>query len=151
MDFMLAFVGLLLLGAAMLLVGLIIFLADGPPVLFGQERVGFGGKLFTMNKYRTMCNRKEAGTSITVSGDSRIAAVGKILRRFEIDELPQLINVLKGDMSLVGPRPEVAGYADQLQGGNVYCLEHREPGLPPASRSLVWPEETPEHGAPCTF
>jgi lipopolysaccharide/colanic/teichoic acid biosynthesis glycosyltransferase len=116
LDCVLAFIALLLFGLFMLVVGLVILLADGSPIIFKQRRVGCAGKLFTMYKYRTMRNRKDTGSSITVAGDPRVSALGKSLRRFKIDELPQLINVLKGDMSFVGPRPDVAGYADQLQG-----------------------------------
>ena len=115
-DFFLALVVLLLLGVPMLLVGLVVLLVDGPPLLFCQKRVGRMGKLFTMYKYRTMRRCTEPGTSITVAGDSRVTSLGKILRRLKIDELPQLINVMTGDMSLVGPRPDVPGYADALQG-----------------------------------
>jgi lipopolysaccharide/colanic/teichoic acid biosynthesis glycosyltransferase len=115
-DVILALVGLFLLVVPMLFVGLVVFLVDGSPIFFGQPRVGLGGKLFTLHKYRTMHNRKDAGSSITVAGDSRVSALGRTLRQLRIDELPQLFNVLKGDMSFVGPRPDVAGYADQLQG-----------------------------------
>jgi lipopolysaccharide/colanic/teichoic acid biosynthesis glycosyltransferase len=115
-DIMLALVGLLLFGVPMLFVALVILLVDGSPMFFGQRRVGLGGKLFTLHKYRTMRNRKDAGSSITVAGDPRVSVLGRTLRQFKIDELPQLFNVLRGDMSFVGPRPDVAGYADQLQG-----------------------------------
>lgn len=115
-DFTLASAGLVLLGVPMLLVGLALVLVDGPPVLFRQQRVGLGGKLFAIYKYRTMREQSQAGTTVTVAGDSRVSPLGKVLRRYKIDELPQLINVLKGDMSFVGPRPDVPGYADQLEG-----------------------------------
>jgi lipopolysaccharide/colanic/teichoic acid biosynthesis glycosyltransferase len=80
------------------------------PVLFRQERVGRGGKTFQMLKLRTM--RPNAGESWTTPGDARVTRVGAILRRFSIDELPQLVNVLAGDMSIVGPRPEMKAFAE---------------------------------------
>jgi lipopolysaccharide/colanic/teichoic acid biosynthesis glycosyltransferase len=116
LDLALASLGLLVLGVPMLFVGLVIVLVDGSPVLFRQHRVGRGARPFVIYKYRTMRNEPQAGTTVTVAGDSRVTWLGKILRRLKIDELPQLINVLKGEMSFVGPRPDVPGYADRLQG-----------------------------------
>jgi len=109
-------------------IGLLVWLVDGSPVLFRQKRVGQNGELFTIYKFRTMTNRPTAGTSITVAGDARVTAFGKWLRRFKLDELPQLLNVLKGDMSFVGPRPDVPGYLDRLQGEEARLRELR-PGI----------------------
>jgi lipopolysaccharide/colanic/teichoic acid biosynthesis glycosyltransferase len=128
MDFSLAFACLILLGAPMLLIGWIILLVDGSPALFKQQRVGQGGRLFTIVKFRTMCNRTQAGSSITVASDARVSRLGKLLRRLKLDEFPQLINVLKGDMSFVGPRPDVPEYVDQLQGKSRVILLLR-PGI----------------------
>jgi lipopolysaccharide/colanic/teichoic acid biosynthesis glycosyltransferase len=85
------------------------------PVFFTQKRVGQHGKLFTMIKLRTM-TVNHGGSSISVKGESRITPLGAVMRKYKLDELPGLWNVLKGDMSFVGPRPDVPGYADQLEG-----------------------------------
>ena len=127
-DFALSVAGLFLFGIPMAGVGLLIWLVDGWPVLFRQKRVGQNGELFTIYKFRTMTNRPAAGTSITVAGDARVTTFGKWLRRFKLDELPQLLNVLKGDMSFVGPRPDVPGYLDRLQGEEARLRELR-PGI----------------------
>jgi len=85
------------------------------PAFFGHERIGRAGKKFKVWKLRTMVQRaEELGPQVTAGGDSRITRVGRVLRKTKIDELPQLINVLKGDMSLVGPRPEVERYVNHF-------------------------------------
>jgi lipopolysaccharide/colanic/teichoic acid biosynthesis glycosyltransferase len=103
----------LLLLASPLLAGIAaaIFLETGLPLVFRQKRVGRNGNLFTLLKFRTM-RVGSSGPSITVRGDSRVTRAGKVLRKFKLDELPQLWNVVRGDMSLVGPRPEVPEYVD---------------------------------------
>ncbi|HEU4588119.1 MAG TPA: SDR family NAD(P)-dependent oxidoreductase [Gemmatimonadales bacterium] len=98
--------GLILLWPVFAAVALLVRLEDGGPVLFRQERVGVGGRFFRMLKFRTM-RRATAGALLTVADDPRVTRVGRWLRRFRLDELPQLVNVLRGEMSLVGPRPEV--------------------------------------------
>lgn len=102
-------IGLVILSPILLIVGLIIKakMNDGP-VLFRQKRIGKDGKSFIMVKFRTM-NMNHGGSSISVSGESRITPLGAILRKYKIDELPELWNVIKGDMSFVGPRPDVPG------------------------------------------
>lgn len=111
--------GLIALAIPMAFVGLAIKLGDGGSVLFKQVRVGKDFKNFEILKFRTMVeDAPKKGAQITADGDSRITRVGAILRKLKLDELPQLINVFKGDMSLVGPRPEVEKYVkmyDQRQ------------------------------------
>ena len=99
----------------------------GGPAFFCQKRVGRDGKLFTCHKFRTM-TVKHSGSSVGVSGDSIISPLGAKLRHYKIDELPELWDVLIGNMSFVGPRPDVPGYADQLQGEDRVVLKLR-PGI----------------------
>lgn len=112
----------------MLVVGILIRVKmPGAPALFRQQRVGRGGELFTLVKFRTMVPA-HSGSSVSVAGESRITPLGATLRRLKLDELPELWNVLKGDMSFVGPRPDVPGYADRLEGNDRRVLELR-PGI----------------------
>jgi lipopolysaccharide/colanic/teichoic acid biosynthesis glycosyltransferase len=110
-DRLMAALGLLLFTPLLLLCALAVWLEDGAPIFFGQVRVGKGGRLFRLVKVRSMRSARP-GARITVSGDARITRVGAFLRRYKLDEAPQLWNVLKGDMSLVGPRPEVPDFVD---------------------------------------
>jgi lipopolysaccharide/colanic/teichoic acid biosynthesis glycosyltransferase len=111
LDLSFAFVGLLLLALPMLCIALAIKLDSPGPVFFRQERVGRGGRLFRIHKFRTMTHRPGSdGLPITVGGDARITRVGRWLRARRLDEFPQLLDVLAGDMSIVGPRPEVPRY-----------------------------------------
>jgi len=110
-DIAVAVVGLLLLLLPLMLVAVVVKLGSRGPVFFRQERVGRHGRLFRIFKFRTMVADAPArGPAITAGADSRITRTGAFLRRYKIDELPQLLNVLTGDMSLVGPRPEVPRY-----------------------------------------
>ncbi|MEO8654337.1 MAG: sugar transferase [Ramlibacter sp.] len=107
-DLVLALFALMVLAPVLLLAALAVLLESGPPVLFDQVRVGLGGREFRMYKFRSMMKNAAAlGSYHTAAGDPRITRVGAFLRRTSIDELPQLLNVLAGDMSLVGPRPDV--------------------------------------------
>ena len=110
--------GLFFLFPVLLLVGILIRIKmpDGP-VIFTQKRVGQHGRLFTMYKFRSMMIN-HSGSSISVQGESRITPLGAKLRKYKLDELPELWHVLIGDMSFVGPRPDVPGYADKLEGEN---------------------------------
>jgi lipopolysaccharide/colanic/teichoic acid biosynthesis glycosyltransferase len=110
-DAVCAATGLLLLAPVFAAVALVILLSDGRPVLFSQARTGQYGDQFRIWKFRTM-RTGVAGRVITAAGDSRVTATGALLRKFKLDELPQLFNVLRGDMSLIGPRPEVPEYVD---------------------------------------
>lgn len=113
-DFLVSLLMLLILWPFMLLIALAVRLDSPGPALFLQERVTTYGRRFKIWKFRTMVNNAEKlGTQVTVSGDSRVTRVGKLLRSVRLDELPQLVNVLKGDMSFVGTRPEVVKYVEQ--------------------------------------
>lgn len=127
-DFSLALLGLIFLSVPIAAIAISIWKSSGSPILFTQQRVGKDGKLFSVKKFRTMTVRTVEDSSITVAGDSRVTPIGSYLRRWKLDELPQLWNVLVGEMSLVGPRPDVAGYADKLQGDDRKLLLLR-PGI----------------------
>lgn len=110
-DVVLAALGLLLAAPVMALIAVAIKCDSPGPVLFRQQRVGRGGRLFRIHKFRTMVvDAAESGPALTVGDDTRITHVGRFLRRSKLDELPQLIDVLAGEMSLVGPRPELPQY-----------------------------------------
>lgn len=127
-DRLMAFIGLLFLWPVLAVVAIHIHLKmPGGPVIFKQERVGRNGKLFTMYKFRSM-TVGHGGSSVSVAGESRITPLGAKLRHYKLDELPELWNVLIGDMSFVGPRPDVPGYADQLKGEDQDVLKLR-PGI----------------------
>jgi len=112
-DLFFSLSGLLILAPVFSIVAIWIKLDSPGPVLFRQVRVGRFGKLFRIFKFRTMCvNAEEKGRQITVGEDPRITRSGRFLRRNKLDELPQLLNVVKGEMSLVGPRPEVPRYVE---------------------------------------
>ena len=107
-DFIISLIGLIALSPIFLLIGCIIKLNDKGPVFFRQKRVGKGGKLFILYKFRTMkISESPENEQFEPGNNSRITSVGRFLRRTKLDELPQMINVLKGEMSFVGPRPEV--------------------------------------------
>jgi lipopolysaccharide/colanic/teichoic acid biosynthesis glycosyltransferase len=112
-DVVASSVGLLLLSPLFAVTALLIKLDSKGPVFFRQERIGYGLRTFVIYKFRTMVvDASLKGGLLTSGGDSRITRIGRVLRKSKIDELPQLINVLRGEMSLVGPRPEVARYVE---------------------------------------
>lgn len=127
-DRIMALVGLIVMSPVLLVVWMLIRIKmpDGRAV-FTQRRVGKGGKLFTMYKFRSM-SAHHSGSTVSVAGESRITPLGAKLRRYKLDELPELWNVLIGDMSFVGPRPDVPGYADKLEGDDRRVLQLR-PGI----------------------
>lgn len=140
-DRLAALVGLLVLWPVLAVVAVCVRVKmPGGPVIFRQRRVGKDGRLFTMYKFRSM-TVGHGGSSVSVAGESRITPLGAKLRRYKLDELPELWNVLCGDMSFVGPRPDVPGYADRLTGDDREMLRLR-PGITgPASMKYRDEEE----------
>jgi len=136
---LIAFTGLILAGWLILLAAICARVSSGGSGFFRQERVGRNGKIFRIAKLRTMKLVSGEQTTATAADDPRITRVGAILRKTKIDELPQLWNVLVGDMSLVGPRPDVPGYADRLVGKDRDILQLR-PGITGLA-SLVFRDE----------
>ena len=127
-DRVVALIGLLFLWPVLLIVAIIVKVKmPGGPVFFVQKRVGKDGKLFDCHKFRTMTVMHN-GSTVSVAGDSRITPLGAKLRHWKLDELPGLWDVLIGNMSFVGPRPDVPGYADKLQGDDMDVLKLR-PGI----------------------
>lgn len=127
-DRLVSLIGLLILWPMLLIVAILVKIKmPGGPVLFVQKRVGKDGNLFDCHKFRTM-TVKHNGSTVSVAGDSRITPLGARLRHYKLDELPGLWDVLIGNMSFVGPRPDVPGYADQLKGDDRDVLKLR-PGI----------------------
>ena len=126
-DIILSIFAIFLLFPSFLVVSFLIVIDSGFPIFFLQKRIGRGAKEFNIIKFRTMKTNDE-NITITVSDDSRITRIGKYLRKTKIDELPEILNVLFGQMSFVGPRPDVKGYADKLKGENRKILILR-PGI----------------------
>lgn len=122
-----AFFGLLLCSPLLLAIAIMIKVKMPGPILFVQKRVGKGARLFNMYKFRSMVLH-HSGSTISVKGESRITPFGRTLRKYKLDELPELWNILIGDMSFVGPRPDVQGYADELAGEDKIILSVR-PGI----------------------
>jgi len=139
-DFFASGIGLLVFWPVLLIITILIKIKMPGPVFFKQKRVGQHGKLFTMVKFRTM-KVNHGGSSISVKGESRITPLGGTLRKYKLDGLPELWNVLTGDMSFVGPRPDVPGYADLLEGEDRKILLLK-PGITgPASMKYANEEE----------
>ena len=127
-DRLMAFIGLIFLWPVLLIVAILVKVKmPGGPAFFVQKRVGLNGKLFKCHKFRTM-TVKHNGSMVSVAGDSRITPLGAKLRHWKLDELPGLWDVLIGNMSFVGPRPDVPGYADALVGDDREILKLR-PGI----------------------
>ena len=128
-DLSFAFLGLCVLWPILLLAVPLARLSTGASGIYSQRRIGQAGKLFTVYKIRTMrANQSADQTTVTTENDVRITGIGNFFRRTKIDEIPQLWNVLMGDMSLVGPRPDVPGYADLLTGDDRRILDLK-PGI----------------------
>src|ERR1700693_466728 len=131
-DLLFAAVLLILVSPAMLIVALLVKTSSRGPALYRQWRVGKHGRQFQLIKFRTMGHAsQQAGPSVTRAGDPRITAAGRVLRKWKLDELPQLLNVIRGEMSFVGPRPDVAEYITSLNGEQqkILCLRPGITGL----------------------
>ncbi len=122
--------GVIFFSPVIIVLSIIIKITSKGPIFYIAPRVGKSGKHFNMIKFRSMYVNadKELEGSVTVKGDRRITPIGKFLRKYKLDELPELINILKGEMSFVGPRPDVPGYADHLKGDDRRVLELK-PGI----------------------
>ncbi len=131
-DFTFSLAGMIILGPLLLALAILVLVLEGRPVVFSQTRVGLGGKLFPLYKFRTM--RPGGGDHlVTAENDQRVTRAGRWMRRYKLDELPQLFNVLKGDMSLVGPRPEVPKFVDLFRAEYETILTVRPGVTDPAS------------------
>ena len=139
-DFFASIAGLLVLAGPLLLICLVTLVMQGRPVFFRQKRVGTRGRIFIIYKFRTMSPAPDSASTITTTNDDRITQFGRWLRRFKLDELPQLWNVARGDMSFVGPRPDVPGYLDALRGEATAIWELR-PGFTGPATLLFRREE----------
>ena len=139
-DIVFSFLGLVVLFPFMLATGLLVKISSRGPILFRQQRAGRYGVPFTIYKFRTMVPG-HGGSSVSVMGESRITSVGALLRKTKVDEFPELWNILIGDMSFVGPRPDMPDYAQLLRGDQKEILSMR-PGLTsPASIKYAREEE----------
>ncbi len=137
LDLTLAFFGVLLFSPVFAVLAIAVRLSSPGPIIFRQQRVGRMGELFTIYKFRTMeAQPQPKGLSVTRHGDRRVTSVGRLLRRYKLDELPQLVNVLRGDMSLVGPRPKLPDH----QHRQAQCMPFR-PGITGAATLVFRCEE----------
>lgn len=145
LDIVGALLALSLLWPVLLLAALAVALESGRPVLFRQLRVGLQGRTFTLLKFRSMVKDASArGPAFTTGGDPRITRVGRFLRRSSIDELPQLLNVLRGDMSLVGPRPDLPSQAGGYRPEDWALRCRVRPGITGLAQATLRSEATPE-------
>ena len=127
-DIIFSFVGIVFLFPVFIIVSILIKIDSSGPVFFIQERVGLNGNFFKIIKFRSMKTNHNNSLTVTLENDKRITRIGKKIRKYKIDEIPELINVFIGDMSFVGPRPDVPGYADLLKGESRNILKLR-PGI----------------------
>ena len=144
-DVVVALFALVLLSPVLLGAALAVALESGRPVLFRQQRVGLGGRTFEILKFRSMVKDAAArGPHFTSGDDPRVTRVGRILRRTSIDELPQLLNVLRGDMSLVGPRPDLPVQAADYRPQDWALRCSVRPGLTGLAQATLRSQATPE-------
>ena len=127
-DYFFATVGIFILMPLFIIIAICIKSTSKGPIFYHQERVGRNGIIFTIIKFRSMTAEHGDNNTITISGDLRVTPFGRFLRKYKLDELPELLNILKGEMSFVGPRPDLPGYADKLKGNNRKILELK-PGI----------------------
>lgn len=140
-DFTASLIGLAICLPLFVVVAIFVKLDSRGPVFYRQERIGKNFNPFNIYKFRTMTKEQNGGSLVTVAGDTRVTRVGKHLRKYKIDEIPQLLNVLKGDMSLVGPRPEVRKYVELFRDDYEKLLEV-QPGITdPSSIAYINEEE----------
>ena len=129
-DIIFSFLGLILVLPLLLLLAVLIKRESPGPVFYRGVRIGKGGRLFRIFKFRSMVkNAEELGGPSTAGGDSRLTKIGKFLKKYQLDELPQLINVLKGEMSLVGPRPEIKMYVEMMTNEERNVILSIKPGM----------------------
>lgn len=141
LDLVIASLGLVIVLPICALVTIAIVLTSPGPVLFRQTRIGQFGKPFTILKFRTMRNHSDTGARLTVGEDLRLTRLGKLIRRLKVDELPQLINVVRGEMSLVGPRPELPEYVALYSERDARLVLSVRPGITGAA-SVAFPDES---------
>ena len=145
MDLLIAVPALVLLAPVLLAVALCVALESGLPVLFRQQRVGRGDREFPLYKFRSMVRDAAAvGPYFTAAGDPRITRVGRFIRRTSLDEMPQLLNVLKGEMSIVGPRPDVPAQRALYTPYDWHARCSVRPGITGLAQALLRSEATPQ-------
>ena len=127
-DYVMAICGVIFLAPLLVIVAILIKLTSKGNVFYTQGRIGRYGKTFTIIKFRSMTVDHGDSNTVTAGGDMRITKFGAFMRKYKLDELPELLNILKGDMSFVGPRPDLPGYADNLKGEDRKILNLR-PGI----------------------
>lgn len=132
-DIFASLIGFIIMLPFLVLVFLIIWIVDGMPIIFVQSRVGLNGKIFNLYKFRTMSNSEDRDNRLATSTDSRITKLGKFLRYYKIDEFPQLLNVLYGDMSFVGYRPEIPYYVNKYTAEQKEILKYKPGIIDPAT------------------
>ena len=137
---MTSLIGIIVLSPIFIILSILVKMYSEGSVFFVQDRIGKNGKIFQMIKFRSMTVIQSSNSTISIKGDIRITKIGVFLRKYKLDELPELWNVLKGDMSLVGPRPDVCGYADNLTGLDRKILELR-PGITGVASLKYYNEE----------
>lgn len=129
LDVVAAVIGLVCLSPVFVLIGIAVKMEDGGPVLYSHPRIGRNFSRFGLLKFRTMVrNADRIGSPVTIAGDARVTRVGRFLRKYKLDELPQLLNVLRGEISLVGPRPESERYVNMFRAQYAFILLSR-PGI----------------------